>query len=166
MQHKALHFTKELDVQYWIICLWLWCSLLYFCIYLSLVLLLICYNLLISLGTIFDFDELLEFAKLGCYLQYDLFGTESSYYQLNSSVDMISDGQRIENIMKLINEGLVDRLLMSHDIHTKHRLVRHIMSWVYLCAITTCSISLRQPTVDMATITYRWTYCLECSSEE
>lgn len=79
---------------------------------------------LISSGTIFDFDELLEFAKLGCYLQYDLFGTESSYYQLNSSVDMISDGQRIENIMKLINEGLVDRLLMSHDIHTKHRLVR------------------------------------------
>lgn len=76
-----------------------------------------------SLGTIFDFDELLEFAKLGCYLQYDLFGTESSYYQLNSSVDMISDGQRIENIMKLVNEGLVDRLLMSHDIHTKHRLV-------------------------------------------
>lgn len=68
-------------------------------------------------------DELLEFAKLGSYLQYDLFGTESSYYQLNSTVDMISDGQRIENIMKLINEGLVDRLLMSHDIHTKHRLV-------------------------------------------
>ncbi|KAL7731135.1 hypothetical protein ACLKA6_014331 [Drosophila palustris] len=26
--------------------------------------------------TIFDMDELLEFAKLGCYLQYDLFGTE------------------------------------------------------------------------------------------
>ncbi|KAH8358599.1 hypothetical protein KR093_001232, partial [Drosophila rubida] len=72
--------------------------------------------------TIFDMDELLEFAKLGCYLQYDLFGTECSYYQLNSTVDMISDGQRIENLIKLINEGLVDRLLMSHDIHTKHRL--------------------------------------------
>ncbi|EDW13957.1 phosphotriesterase-related protein [Drosophila mojavensis] len=75
--------------------------------------------------TIFDMDELLEFAKLGCYLQYDLFGTESSYYQLNATVDMISDGQRIENIMKLINEGLVDRLLMSHDIHTKHRLTSY-----------------------------------------
>ncbi|XP_034487998.1 phosphotriesterase-related protein [Drosophila innubila] len=75
--------------------------------------------------TIFDMDELLEFAKLGCYLQYDLFGTECSYYQLNSAVDMISDGQRIENLIKLINEGLVDRLLMSHDIHTKHRLTSY-----------------------------------------
>lgn len=80
----------------------------------------------------------MEFAKLGCYLQYDLFGTECSYYQLNSSVDMISDGQRIENIMKLINEGLVDRLLMSHDIHTKHRLVRYALS-LCVCVLSTFS---------------------------
>ncbi|KAL7731134.1 hypothetical protein ACLKA6_014330 [Drosophila palustris] len=38
---------------------------------------------------------------------------------------MISDGQRIDNLIKLINEGLVDRLLMSHDIHTKHRLTSY-----------------------------------------
>ncbi|XP_030376214.1 phosphotriesterase-related protein [Scaptodrosophila lebanonensis] len=75
--------------------------------------------------TIFDIDQLLEFAKLGCYLQYDLFGTECSYYQLNPTVDMISDGQRIDNLLKLIEEGLVDRLLMSHDIHTKHRLTSY-----------------------------------------
>ncbi|ALC47134.1 CG18473, partial [Drosophila busckii] len=75
--------------------------------------------------TLFDLDELLEFAKLGCYLQYDLFGTECSYYQLNAAVDMISDGQRIDNLMKLLDEGLVDRLLMSHDIHTKHRLTSY-----------------------------------------
>ncbi|KAH8332626.1 hypothetical protein KR074_007594, partial [Drosophila pseudoananassae] len=75
--------------------------------------------------TIFDIDELLEFAKLGCYIQYDLFGTECSFYQLNTSVDMISDGQRIDNLMKLINEGLVDKVLMSHDIHTKHRLTSY-----------------------------------------
>ncbi|KAH8271251.1 hypothetical protein KR018_003691, partial [Drosophila ironensis] len=75
--------------------------------------------------TIFDVDELLEFAKLGCYIQYDLFGTECSFYQLNTSVDMISDGQRIDNLIKLINEGLTDKLLMSHDIHTKHRLTSY-----------------------------------------
>ncbi|EDW80805.1 uncharacterized protein Dwil_GK11368 [Drosophila willistoni] len=75
--------------------------------------------------TIFDIDELLEFAKLGCYMQYDLFGTECSYYQLNSTINMLSDGQRIDNLMKLIEEGLVDRLLMSHDIHTKHRLTSY-----------------------------------------
>ncbi|EDX13642.1 GD18608 [Drosophila simulans] len=38
---------------------------------------------------------------------------------------MISDGQRIDNLIKLIKEGLVDKLLMSHDIHTKHRLTSY-----------------------------------------
>lgn len=75
------------------------------------------------LGTISDFDQLLEFAKFGCYIQYDLFGTECSYYQLNSALDMPSDGHRINYLMKLIDEGLLERLLMSHDVHTKHRLV-------------------------------------------
>lgn len=70
-----------------------------------------------------DIDELLEFAKLGTYIQYDLFGIECSYYQLNSSVDMPSDAVRINNFIKLVEEGLEDKLLMAHDIHTKHRLV-------------------------------------------
>lgn len=72
--------------------------------------------------TIQDIDQLLEFSKFGTYLQYDLFGTECSYYQLNPDVDMLSDAQRINNICKLINEGLEDKILLSHDIHTKHRL--------------------------------------------
>lgn len=66
---------------------------------------------------------MLEFAKLGSYIQYDLFGTECSFYQLNPGVDMPSDGQRIANVLKLLEEGLVNRILLSHDIHTKHRLV-------------------------------------------
>lgn len=74
-------------------------------------------------GTILDIDELIEFSKLGTYIQYDLFGVECSYYQLNSSVDMPSDGVRIKNFVKLIEAGLENKLLMSHDIHTKHRLV-------------------------------------------
>lgn len=69
-----------------------------------------------------DIDQLLEFSKLGTYLQYDLFGTECSYYQLNPDIDMLSDAQRINNLMKLIENGLEDRILLSHDIHTKHRL--------------------------------------------
>ncbi|XP_037954000.1 phosphotriesterase-related protein-like [Teleopsis dalmanni] len=75
--------------------------------------------------TIFDIEQLLEFSKLGCYLQYDLFGTECSFYQLNPAVDMPSDGQRINNLIKLIEEGLCDKILMSHDIHTKHRLTSY-----------------------------------------
>lgn len=74
-------------------------------------------------GTIFDFTKLLEFADLGVYCQFDLFGTECSHYQLNPTAFMPSDYQRIENIIKLSKEGFTNRLLMSHDIHTKHRLV-------------------------------------------
>lgn len=74
-------------------------------------------------GTILDFPKLLEFAELGVYCQFDLFGTECSHYQLNPTSYMPSDYQRIENIIKLSKEGFTDRLLISHDIHTKHRLV-------------------------------------------
>lgn len=34
--------------------------------------------------TIFDNDHLLEFAKRGCYLEYDLFGIECSHYQVST----------------------------------------------------------------------------------
>lgn len=68
-------------------------------------------------------NSLLEFSKIGCYLQFDLFGIECSLYQLNPNVEMPSDGQRLKKVMKLMAEGLTDRVLLSHDIHTKHRLV-------------------------------------------
>ncbi|XP_048487822.1 phosphotriesterase-related protein [Plutella xylostella] len=72
--------------------------------------------------TIFKTDVLLDFAALGVYCQYDLFGTEVSYYQLCESIDMPSDAQRLDMMKLLVEEGFEDRLLMSHDIHTKHRL--------------------------------------------
>ncbi|XP_067617592.1 uncharacterized protein [Eurosta solidaginis] len=75
--------------------------------------------------TLIDIDDVLEFAKLGSYIQYDLFGIETSFYQFNTSVDMPSDGQRISHVLKLLEEGLVNRILLSHDIHTKHRLTSY-----------------------------------------
>lgn len=69
-------------------------------------------------------EDLLEFAKLGTYCQFDLFGTECSYYQLHMPIDMPSDAQRIDRLKVLRDDGKLDKLLMSHDIHTKHRLVR------------------------------------------
>ncbi|XP_055847833.1 phosphotriesterase-related protein-like [Episyrphus balteatus] len=75
--------------------------------------------------TIMDMDQLFEFAALGTYMQYDLFGVECSFYQLNASVDMPSDAQRINNLMLLIEDGWVDKIQMSHDIHTKHRLTSY-----------------------------------------
>ncbi|XP_063244923.1 phosphotriesterase-related protein isoform X2 [Bacillus rossius redtenbacheri] len=68
-------------------------------------------------------SEQLEFAALGAYCQQDLFGTECSYYQLHPMYDMPSDAQRLSNVTALLREGREDRVLMSHDIHTKHRLM-------------------------------------------
>lgn len=80
-----------------------------------------------DLGTIHDDDILLEFAKSGVYCQFDLFGVECSLYQLNLHFDMPSDAQRMQSVVSLVNEGYEDRVLMSHDIHTKHRLVRFLL---------------------------------------
>lgn len=95
--------------------------------------------------TIFDNDKLIEFAKLGCYLEYDLFGIECSHYQVTyditaliwyttghllltmqftGSIDFPSDAEKIAKVKYLVDNGYADRVLLSHDIHTKHRLVR------------------------------------------
>ncbi|XP_049332565.1 phosphotriesterase-related protein [Astyanax mexicanus] len=75
--------------------------------------------------TIYDPAELLEFAKLGSYLEYDLFGTEMLNYPFNLKVDMPSDSQRIQTLAFLIKEGYEDKLLIAHDIHTKNRLTKY-----------------------------------------
>ena len=67
----------------------------------------------------------MEFADATkCYIQFDLFGIECSFYQLNPFIDFLSDAQRVKRIALLKKEKKLDRVLMSHDIHTKHRLVR------------------------------------------
>ncbi|XP_035827581.1 phosphotriesterase-related protein isoform X2 [Aplysia californica] len=75
--------------------------------------------------TLLDKETLMEFAKLGTYLEYDLFGIETSHYQLLESIDMPSDAQRVKVIKDLVDEGLEDRVLIAHDIHTKHRLMKY-----------------------------------------
>ncbi|XP_023378651.1 phosphotriesterase-related protein [Pteropus vampyrus] len=75
--------------------------------------------------TIHDKKELLEFAQLGCYLEYDLFGTELLHYQFNPDIDMPDDNKRIRRVRLLVDEGYEDRILMAHDIHTKHRLMKY-----------------------------------------
>ena len=75
-------------------------------------------------GTIQDHEKLSEFAsEFGSYCQFDLFGIENSYYQIKSTIDFPSDAQRIAMIQSLIGDKFEDKILMAHDIHTKHRLV-------------------------------------------
>ncbi|KAK9396204.1 phosphotriesterase-related protein [Crotalus adamanteus] len=78
--------------------------------------------------TIFDEKKLLEFAKLGCYLEYDLFGTEFISYHMNPDIDMPSDNERILRVRMLIEEGYDDKIMIAHDIHTKHRLKKYASS--------------------------------------
>lgn len=75
--------------------------------------------------TIFDRAKLLELAATGIYLEYDFFGIELSYYQPNTAVDGITDAQRIQNIKFLASEGYEDKIVIAHDVHTRHRLVKY-----------------------------------------
>jgi len=88
-------------------------------------------------GTIPNHEELAEFASTGVYLSFDLFGIEMSYYQVKiqalmnlkmviqlAKIDFPSDAQRMDMIASLIRgQKKEDRILLAHDIHTKHRLV-------------------------------------------
>ncbi|XP_038611725.1 phosphotriesterase-related protein [Tachyglossus aculeatus] len=75
--------------------------------------------------TLLDKKKLLEFAQLGCYLEYDLFGTDLLHYQFNPEVDMPDDNKRIRRVRLLIDAGHEDQILMAQDIHTKHRLMKY-----------------------------------------
>jgi phosphotriesterase-related protein len=74
--------------------------------------------------TIADPAVLLELAATGVRLEYDLFGLETSYYPYNPAFDMPNDGERMRQILFLIERGHVAQLLMSHDIAYKHCLTR------------------------------------------
>src|SRR5712691_3155345 len=74
--------------------------------------------------TIADPAVLLELAATGVYLEYDLFGLETSYYPYNPAFDMPNDGERMRQILFLIERGHLAQLLMSHDIAYKHCLTR------------------------------------------
>jgi len=70
----------------------------------------------------------LELLKAGCYIEYDLFGFEG-YYPARVAVaegalpDMPNDLGRVKEIIDLISRGYVERLLLSHDVGMKVRLV-------------------------------------------
>jgi phosphotriesterase-related protein len=73
--------------------------------------------------TIFDLDRMLRLADSGVTLEFDLFGTETTYYGL-SDIDMPNDGQRIKYIRGLIERGHLARVVISHDICQRTRLIK------------------------------------------
>ena len=74
--------------------------------------------------TIADRGQLFELAATGVYLEYDLFGLETSHYPYNPAFDLPNDGERMRQILALIERGHLAQVLMSHDIAYKHCLTR------------------------------------------
>jgi len=74
--------------------------------------------------TLFEPADLLELAQTGCYLEFDLFGQESSYYPLGP-IDMPNDATRVDHLIRLIAAGYEDRLLVAQDICRKTSLVAY-----------------------------------------
>jgi phosphotriesterase-related protein len=72
--------------------------------------------------TLFTHDEMRRLAETGVYLEFDLFGQESSYYQY-APIDMPNDATRIDHLTALAAEGFGDQLLISQDICRKTCLV-------------------------------------------
>jgi len=75
--------------------------------------------------TVFLRGTLTQIAEAGCYMEWDLFGTESSYYPLNPKIDMPSDAKRMDDIAWISSEGYGRKVLVAHDICAKHRLDKY-----------------------------------------
>jgi phosphotriesterase-related protein len=82
--------------------------------------------------TIFEREDLERLAESGCYIEWDLFGEERSYYDgpgtapdVGQMIDMPNDAVRMDQITWLVSQGYGDRILMGHDIGFKHRLVKY-----------------------------------------
>ena len=75
-----------------------------------------------------------------------------SYLQYSQTIDMPSDAQRIQKVKLLVDRGYAHRVLLSQDIHTKHRLVR-----LYNCTMHHCS-----NTVQVRYGGHGYSHILEC----
>ncbi|KAG1653087.1 Phosphotriesterase-related protein [Nymphon striatum] len=102
--------------------------------------------------TLISQESLSEFAKIGCYNEFDLFGIETSYYLPNTKISMPNDGERIKRIKYLIEEGYENKITISHDIHTKHRLMNyggHGLSHIFLNVVNQMSeLGMAQTSID------------------
>ncbi len=77
--------------------------------------------------TVRDTDLLRRIAVDGTYIQYDLFGTETTakFPYRKFRIDIPSDAQRLDQIKELVDSGLEDQILVGHDVGSKHRTRRY-----------------------------------------
>jgi phosphotriesterase-related protein len=75
--------------------------------------------------TLFDERDLADLAGTGCWVEFDLFGQEQSFYPLAPEVDMPNDATRVRRLLSLMECGHAEQLLVSQDICIKARLRRY-----------------------------------------
>nr|XP_012225218.1 PREDICTED: phosphotriesterase-related protein-like [Linepithema humile] len=73
--------------------------------------------------TLIKKTELMEFLDdTKCYIQFSMFGDETSFNHRDDNLDMLSDAQRIKRLKLLKDNKQLHRVLISHDIHTEERM--------------------------------------------
>ena len=75
--------------------------------------------------TIFDRGVLHEVAQTGVFMNYDLWGQESTYYPMRPDTYMPSDQHRIEQVRDLVDHGHAHQILLAHDVCSKNRLKKY-----------------------------------------
>ena len=75
--------------------------------------------------TVTERATLKQIVEAGCYLEWDLFGREQSYYVLDPGFDLPSDAKRLDDIAWAVSQGYGDKVVIAHDIFTKHRLLKY-----------------------------------------
>ncbi len=75
--------------------------------------------------TVFVRENLKAIADTGCYLEWDLFGSEQSLYVHNLSIDMPSDARRMDDIAWVIEQGHGDRIVVAQDVCNKKQLIKY-----------------------------------------
>ena len=71
--------------------------------------------------TLNDYGSLKALADRGCFMEYDNFGSEATSGANLGGQDNVSDVERLNRIEFLINSGHLDKILLSHDVCTKHK---------------------------------------------
>lgn len=74
--------------------------------------------------TLFGAEDILRLAATGCFVEFDLFGQESSYYSVGA-IDMPNDATRVDYIQALCARGHEDQILVAQDICHKTHMRRY-----------------------------------------
>lgn len=74
--------------------------------------------------TLMTHESRVELLKTGCFMLYDSIGREG-YFDIDGTVDITNDNGRANDIIRLLDAGFEDQILLSSDICTKEMRVKY-----------------------------------------